>query len=117
MRATDSGGWAATSAASSIAASSVRAAGATRWTRFMRSASSALMLREVRSRYFAVERPHSVTSLAGPTGTPSSAPGNFIRRLPPATRRSQATATSAPPPTTEPWQAATVGFGNETIAS
>ena len=36
----------------------------------MRRASSALTLREVSSRYFAVASPQSVTSRAGPTGTP-----------------------------------------------
>ena len=46
-----------------------------------------------------------------------AAPGKRIRRLEPPTRRSQATAISAPPPTTEPWQAATVGFGKAVSSS
>ena len=58
-----------------------------------------------------------MTRRAGPTGTPSAAPGKRIRRLEPPTRMSQATAISAPPPTTSPWQTAIVGFGKATIAS
>ena len=83
----------------------------------MRRASSALTVREVSSRYFAVASPQRVTRRAGPTGTPSSAPGKRIRRFEPPTRRSQATAISAPPPTTAPWQAATVGFGKAVSSS
>ena len=52
-----------------------------------------------------------MTRRAGPTGTPSEAPGKRRRRFEPPTRMSQATAISAPPPTVAPWQAATVGFG------
>ena len=44
-------------------------------------------------------RPQSVTRRAGPTGTPSAAPGKRSRRFEPPTRMSQATAISAPPPT------------------
>ena len=113
-RATASGGWAATSAASSRAACSVPAAGATRLTRPSRSASSAPTVREESSRYLAVARPQRVTRRAGPTGTPRAAPGKRIRRLEPPTRMSQATAISAPPPTTSPWQTAIVGFGKAT---
>ena len=74
-------------------------------------------MREESSRYFAAPSPQSVTSRAGPTGTPSAAPGKRMRRLAPPILMSQATATSAPPPTTSPWQAAIVGFGKPTIAS
>ena len=103
------------SAASSSAESSVAAAGATRLTRPSRSASSAPTVREESSRYLAAARPQRVTRRAGPTGTPSAAPGKRIRRLAPPTRMSQAIAISAPPPTTSPWQAAIVGFGKATI--
>ena len=58
-----------------------------------------------------------MTSRAGPTGTPSAAPGKRSRRFEPPIRRSQATAISAPPPTQAPWQAATVGFGNPVSSS
>ena len=109
-RATDSGGCIATWPASWSAASSVRAPGATLWTRPQRCASAASISFEVISRYLATERPQSVTRRAGPTGTPSPAPGKRRRRFEPPTRRSQATATSAPPPTTAPWQAAIVGL-------
>ena len=91
--------------------------GATRLTRPSRSASSAPTVREESSRYLAVARPQRVTRRAGPTGTPSAAPGKRMRRLEPPTRMSQATAISAPPPTTSPWQAAIVGLGKATIWS
>ena len=116
-RATDSGGWAATEAAIASADSSVAAAGATRLIRPRRSASSGPTVREVSSRYLAAARPQRVTRRAGPTGIPSAAPGKRMRRLAPPTRRSQAIEISAPPPTTSPWQAATVGLGKATIVS
>ena len=59
-------------------------------------------VREESSRYLAAARPQRVTRRAGPTGTPRAAPGKRIRRLEPPTRMSQATAISAPPPTTSP---------------
>ena len=62
----------------------------------------------------AAARPQRVTRRAGPTGTLRAAPGKRIRRLEPPTRMSQPMAISAPPPTTSPWQAATVGLGNWT---
>ena len=95
-RATASGGWAATSAASSRAAllGGRRRRHAVDQTKPQRLIGTDV--REVSNRYLAVARPQSVTRRAGPTGTPSAAPGKRIRRLAPPTRMSQATAISAP---------------------
>ena len=48
---------------------------------------------------------------------PEGGAGEAHPQVQPPTRMSQAIAISAPPPTTSPWQAATVGLGNATIAS
>ena len=106
------------SAATSRAAARTSPSGTTRFTRPMRSASAASRIRPVRTISLARPSPTMRGSLwvpPAPGRIPSPVSGWPSRADSPATRRSQARASSHPPPRAQPVTAATVGTRSASI--